>query len=641
MVPEEVRDAYAASALFFQTPLQQFQFFDKYSRYDYAQGRRETWIETVDRALGFLATRATLPSATWARLRQAILEMRVMPSMRLLATAGAAAQRNNIALYNCSYQPVDDLRAFSEALLISMSGCGVGFSVERQYVSQLPKIAPLHTAHKKLITVEDTTEGWQAALLDTLETLFGGQDVMWDTSAVRPAGTPLKTKGGVASGPEPFLAALTAIRRVILARAGQALRPLDAHDLMCLVGNAAVSGGHRRTAMISLFDVDDQEMLAAKQPGFDTDHPERWNANNSAVWEQPPTQAAFLAQLSQLFAGGTGEPGIFSRLVADATRPARRAGGHAWGTNPCGEIVLRPFEFCNLSAVIARPADTLDTLREKVELATLLGTIQSLFTHFPGLRPQWAANCNEERLLGVDITGQLDCPAVQDPQVMRALQAHAQTVNQTYAAQFGIPASAAITCVKPSGNTSQLVDCASGLHARWAPYYIRNVRVSTHSPIFGALRDAGVPLRPENGQTPEHAVTWVVPFPVKAPEGAITRNDRTAVQQCDYWLQNKRHWTEHNPSVTITYRPHEILDLVAWLWAHQTELGGMAFLPAFDAHYDQLPYIEITADEYAARAAAFPPIDFAQIYRYEQTDQTQASSTLACESDLCLLTAGA
>jgi ribonucleoside-diphosphate reductase alpha chain len=457
----------------------------------------------------------------------------------------------------------------------------------------------------------------------------------FDLSELRPAGAPLLTKGGRASGPEPLRMMLDFVRKKVLARQGSFLRPLDAHDMMCAAGNAAVSGGVRRTAMISLFDHDDEEMLACKNGDFERENAQRWNANNSAVWGQGGLSQVELAkQFLEMVESGRGEPGIFNREAALAMRPARRAVAD-FGTNPCGEIVLRPWQFCNLSSVIARREDTFPSLREKVEVATILGTIQSLATHFPGLRPMWKQNCSEERLLGVDITGQMDSPMAQDPAVKERLRHVAVEINRQIAEQLGINQSAAVTCVKPSGNSSQLVDCSSGIHARWAPYYIRNVRVAAHSPVFKVLRDEGVPMDPENGQSPEEANTWVVHFPVRAPEGAFTRNDRTAVQQCDYWLQNKVHWTEHNPSVTITYRPDEVLDLMRWVWEHRDMLGGMAFLPAFDAQYAQLPYIEITKDEYERRVADFPEIDFSKIYRYEQDDRTNAAQELACLAGQC------
>ena len=646
-VPQDVREAYEASSVFFPTPLQQFQFYDKYSRFDYELGRRETWIETVDRSVGFL--KHTAPDADkllpglWDKLRTAILTMGVMPSMRLLATAGPAAARNNLAIYNCSYMPVDSLEAFSEALLISMNGCGVGFSVEQQYVEQLPRIEPKR--HKTLVVqIADTTEGWQEALYQTLRLAFEGYDVEWDTRQVRPAGTPLRTKGGVASGPEPFVKALSKIVEIIQGRRGTRtwcsgfLRPIDAYDIMCLVGNAAVSGGHRRTAMIALFDQGDKEMLNAKPNGFweEDATPWRTNANNSVVWTGPITREAFDDQMEQLFAHGTGEPGIFSRYVANQLKPERRAAAE-FGTNPCGEISLRPWQFCNLSAVVARKNDTRYTLREKVVLATVIGTIQSMLTHFPGLRPQWRQNCEEERLLGVDITGQRDCPLLEDADLLEDLRSLAVETNRKLAAILGINQSASVTCVKPSGNTSVLVDCASGLHARWGEYYLKNARISEHSPVFKTLVESGVLVEPENGKPG----TWVVPFPIFA-EGSVTRHQLTAIDQCEYWLHNKEHWTEHNPSVTITYRPEEVQDLIDWLWDHRDKLGGMSFLPFWDADMPQMPWEEMTREEAERRRAAFPDVDWSLIYWFEAgRDQTNAASTLACESDLCLVTAGA
>jgi len=636
-IPAQVRQAFAESDKYFPTALQKFQFFDKYSRFNYDLGRRETWIETVDRSVDFLYELAgeRLPAQTYARIRRAILEMRAMPSMRLLAMAGAAARRNNIAIYNCSYQPVESIDSFVEALIISMSGCGVGYSAESRYVENFPRIKRQTGATPKTFTVEDSAEGWADALRIGLETWFEGGDIRFDLSLLRPAGAALRTKGGRASGPEPLRVMLDFVRSRILARQGSFLRPIDAHDMMCSVGNAAVSGGVRRTAMISLFDYDDDEMRLSKNGDFERDNSQRWNANNSAVWPQGGlTQPEFIHQFLEMVESERGEPGIFNREAALNMRPARRRPAE-FGTNPCGEIILRPWQFCNLSAAVARSDDTFETLREKVEVAAIIGTIQSLATHFPGLRPQWKQNCEEERLLGVDITGQMDSLAAQDSGIKDRLRHIAIDVNRQTSQALGINQSAAITCVKPSGNSSQFLDCSSGLHARWAPYYIRNVRVAAHSPIFKVLRDAAVPMDPENGQTPENANTWVIHFPVKAPEGAVTRKDRSAIAQCEYWLQNKIYWTEHNPSCTITYRPDEVIDLMKWVWEHRDQIGGLSFLPAFDAKYDNMPYIEITKEGYERLAAEFPEIDFSKIYRYEEEDLTNAAQELACSAGYC------
>lgn len=636
-VPDEVRQAFAESDKYFPTQLQKFQFYDKYSRFNYELGRRETWIETVDRAVDFLKelSEYRLPPETYERIRQGILEMRVMPSMRLLAMAGPAARRNNIAIYNCSYMPVDSIDSFVEALIISMSGCGVGFSVESRYVEQFPRIRRQKGNAPKTFIIPDSSEGWAQAVRVGLEAWFAGEDVIFDYSQVRPAGAPLRVKGGRASGPEPLRKMLDFARVRILSRQGSFLRPLDAHDIMCAVGDAAVSGGVRRTAMISLFDYDDKEMRHCKDGDFWRNNSQRWNANNSAVWPERELQQTEITRfVLDMVESGRGEPGIFNRRAAIESRPTRRKLA-VFGTNPCGEIILRPYQFCNLTSIVARADDTLETLVEKAELATIIGTIQSMATYFPGLRPQWKENCIEERLLGVDLNGQMDSLLAQDSEVQERLQAVVVETNRVTAAQLDINQSAATTCVKPSGNSSQLLNSSSGLHARWAPYYIRNVRVGAHTPVMKVLRDAGVPMDPENGQTRENANTWVVHFPVKAPEQAITRNQRSAIQQCAYWLQNKTHYTEHNPSVTITYKSEEVIDMIKWIWEHQDKIGGMAFLPAFDAQYDQMPYMEINEETYEQLSKEFPEIDFSKIYRYEEEDLTTAAQEFACMAGGC------
>lgn len=639
-VPEDVRAAFAASDQYFPTPIQKFQFFDKYSRFNYDLGRRETWIETVDRSVDFMYELAgdRLPRETYERVRRAILEMKAMPSMRLLAMAGPAARRNNIAIYNCSYQPVESIDSFVEALIISMAGCGVGYSVESKYVENFPRIKRQKGIAPLTYIVEDSAEGWADAMRFGLQTWWEGGDVYFDLSLLRPAGAPLRIKGGRASGPEPLRMTLDFMRRRILSRQGSFLRPIDAHDMMCVVGNAAVSGGVRRTAMIALFDRDDHEMLQSKSGDFERENSHRWNANNSVVWPNGGlTQQEFIHQFMEMVDSGRGEPGIFNREGANTMKPSRRAEAD-FGTNPCGEINLRTWQFCNLSAAVARADDTFETLREKVEVATIIGSIQSMATNFPGLRPIWKQNCEAERLLGVDITGQMDSRAAQDAQIKRQLREISIDVNRETAQALGINQSAAITCVKPSGNSSQLLNCSSGLHTRWAPYYIRNVRVSVHSPIYKVLRDAGVPMDPENGQTVQTATTWVVHFPMKSPDGAVTRGDLTAIQQCEFWLQNKLFWTEHNPSVTITYRPDEVLELMKWVWEHREQVGGMSFLPSFDAQYAQMPYVEITQAEYERLAAEFPEIDFSKVWRYEENDLTTAAQELACVGANCDIT---
>lgn len=636
IIPEEVVRVFAEDKDFFPSELQRFMFYDKYSRYNWEKKRRETWRETVDRVLAYLMHLGgeSIPEEDYDSIYWAILSMRVMPSMRLLAQAGPAAIRNSMSIYNCSHLPVRDVNAFKEAMLVSMAGCGVGFSVERDNVEQFPRIQRQTGVKRPTFVVPDTTEGWAEAVAVGAAAWFEGEDIDFDYSLIRPAGTPLLTKGGRASGPEPLRFVVDFTRTKILSRQGTFLRTLDAHDIMCVVGGAAVSGGVRRTAMISIFDFDDQEMRTCKTGAALDANPWRWNANNSAVWPEEITSIQLIDQMTEMARSQRGEPGIFSRANAVRTKPARRK-AKRFGPNPCGEIDLDEYQFCNLSIAVARPDDTSETLAEKVRIAALIGTIQATATTFPSLRPEWKQHCEEERLLGVDISGQQDCPVIVNDHVgwlLQALRDLAVATNRHYAGLLGISPATAVTCNKPNGNSSLMLNCASGIHARWAPYYIRNCRVSASTPLYRVLRDAGVPMDPENGQTTANATTWVVHFPVKSPEGAKTRKGYAALDQCAYWLRNKEHWTEHNPSVTITYEPDELLGVMAWVWDHREVIGGMAFLPADNAQYQQLPYIEISEEEYVRLAAAFPPVDYSRLFAHEQTDMTEAAQTLACSA---------
>jgi ribonucleoside-triphosphate reductase len=634
-IPVEVTEAFAADQQHFATPLQQFMFYDKYSRFNWDLMRRETWQETVDRVVDYLAklSGGQLGYKVYDRIREAILNMRVMPSMRCLAMAGPAAERNSMAIYNCSYLPVCDIKAFAETALISLAGCGVGFSVERQYVEQFPRIQRQTGEHLGTYVIEDSAEGWGAALMAGIDAWFKGTDLDFDFSGIRPAGTPLKTKGGRASGPEPLMFALDFCRKKVLSRQGSFLRTLDAHDMECVIGGMAVSGGVRRTAMISLFDFDDEDMRTCKDGAKLDANPWRWNANNSAVWPDEPEQVEVVKQFTAMYEAKRGEPGIFSRANANRNKPDRRAPAD-FGSNPCGEINLRPYQFCNLTIAVARREDTVESLIDKVEIATIIGTIQSLATTFPGLRPEWKQNCEEERLLGVDISGQQDCPVI-DAKVLGSLKHTALVTNRVYAELLGIKPSAAVTCNKPNGNSSQLLDCSNGIHRRWSSHYIRNVRVSPHTPIYRVLKDAGVPMDPENGQTAQNATSWVVHFPVKAPYGTKTRRGYSAVEQCNWWLINKLAWTEHNPSVTITYEPDELIDIIKWVWENKQYVAGMAFLPADDAQYAQMPYEEIDAETYYDLARKFPEVNWSRLYAYEKSDMTTAAQELACMAGAC------
>lgn len=633
--------AFDEAARYFPTPAQQFQFFDKYSRFDCGRGRRETWVETCDRAISWLTKLAGERGASlpWGEMREALLTQQALPSMRLLAMAGPAADRDNVAIYNCAYLAVDSLECFPEALLISMAGCGVGFSVERQFVDQLPVVCAQEGEVPVSHLVGDSAEGWAAALRHGLETWFGGRDATFDYSGVRRAGSVLKTKGGRASGPGPLRKMLHAVRSIILARQGQRLRPVDAHDIMCHVGGAAVSGGVRRTAMLSLIDNDDPQMKRAKHGDFPN---VRWNANNSEVWPLEGVSDLEILQLvTPMAEGRRGENGIFSRQAAARTMPARRKRftleGLFWlfGVNPCGEIILRSRQFCNLSIAVCRAGDTYEDLAHKVRIAAIFGTVQSLATYFPHLRPEWKANCEEERLLGVDLTGQMDCLTAQDAEVLARLRTVAIETNQEIAALLGVNQAAAVTCNKPSGNSSQLLDCASGIHRRKFPFYIRNYRVATTSPVYRVLRACNMSMTPENGQDAETADTWVVGFPMRAPAGAKTEKDSCIAEQLAVWKRNKLHWAEHNPSCSITYRDDELVELVAWLGAHREIVGGLSFYPAQGALYDQPPYVEITEAEYYERVTALPAIDWSLLAEFEHHDETTAAQEVACSAGGC------
>lgn len=670
-VPDEIRAIFEEDKQYFATSAQQFMFYDKYSRFNWELQRRETWHETVNRTVDHLKwevrmhvylekhpdaidfevaawpagqLEALVPDSSlpitkreFDRLHKGILEMKVAPSMRLLAMAGDAARRNSMALYNCSYLPVKDIQAFVEAMLISMAGCGVGFSVERDYIEQFPRVKRQTGVKLPTHVIVDTTEGWAEALRVGMETWWDGMDIDFDSTYVRPAGAILKTKGGRASGPEPLTTMLTTIRSVIIARQGSHIKTTDGHLMMCAVGEAAVQGGVRRTAMISLFDWDDHEMRNIKSgPNM---NPLLFNANNSAVWPENVSNLDIAQQMLDMIRTKSGEPGIFSRENANRTKPERREAAR-FGTNPCGEILLREFGFCNLSQAIARPGDTVESLREKVELATLAGILQSLSTRFPGLRPEWKQNCIDERLLGVDLTAQADCELLQEntqegAELRRSLLEYSLEVATRLAARLGIAVPAAISCNKPAGNSAEAFDASNGIHRRKARRFKRRYTVGSSGPMFRVLRDAGAPMEPRHGSTEATATQWILTIPKKSPDNAPLISDATAVDQCDFWLLNKQNWTEHNPSCTITYREDEIIDLIKWVCDHKNEIGGLSFFPSADAIYKQAPFEEITDEEYERLNAEFPEIDYSLIYSYELQDMTTAAQELACFAGSC------
>lgn len=651
-VPERVRVLAAESKKYFAgNPLGEFVYLRTYARWIESEGRRETWIETVDRYLSFMRENLgdALSEEEYAEVREAILTQEIMPSMRLMQFAGDAARKCNTCAYNCTFIAPAALTDFAEIMYLSMQGCGVGFSVESEYVEQLPQIKKQHGKMLPMHVVGDSKEGWCDALTAGLTAWYEGADVSFDFSQVRPAGARLKTMGGKASGPEPLKALLSFAREKILKRAGRRLRPVDVHDIVCKIGECVVSGGVRRTAMISLSDLDDADMRDAKRGQFYLSHPYRSVANNSAVYQSTPSSAALLEEWVALMRSGSGERGIFNRGALDSQLPERRkryfsARGFLSpdgtvqgpiGTNPCGEIILQSKQFCNLSEVIARADDTRESLLRKTRLAALIGTYQSTLTSFDYISPAWSEHCEEERLLGVSVTGQWDSTEVRDAETLAAMRGEAVRANAAYAERFGVTPSNAVTAVKPSGTVSQAFDCSSGIHPRHAPYYLRRVRISATDSLFKMLKDQGVPYQPEVGQSEETASTYVLEFPVRAPEDARCKDDFTALEQLEYWKRVKEQYTEHNPSATISVGDDEWISVVDWVQKNWNIVGGLSFLPRFDHVYLLAPYEAISKEEYEERMRAFPEIDYAKLIRYEQADETEQKRELACAGGVC------
>ena len=642
LVPEHVKKLSEESKRYFRNPLAEFIYYRTYSRWIEEEGRRETWVETVDRYLAFMRERLgeRLAEEEYTEIRNAVLAHGVMPSMRLMWGAGKAVRTTNVSAYNCSYIAPTKLEDFAEIMYLLMCGTGVGFSVESQTAQELPIVKRQTGTKLSPHVIEDSKEGWGDALTIGLRAWYEGRDITFDFSKVRPAGARLHTMGGRSSGPEPLRALLEFSRYKILGRQGKRLSNLDVHDIVCKIGEVVVMGGVRRSALISLSDLDDVEMRDAKVGQFYLTEPQRSLANNSAVYNEKPTATQFLEEWLSLARSGTGERGIFNRGGVRAQLPERRwkvfAKDYATcGTNPCGEIILKSKQFCNLTEVVARAEDTEETLLQKIRIATILGTYQSTLTDFPYLSKEWKQNCEEERLLGVSITGQWDCPAVRNPHMLRKLKERALEVNREYAKRFGINPSTAVTCVKPSGTVSQLVDAASGMHPRHARYYIRRIRISATDPLFTMLKEQKFPYYPEVGQTEGSATTYVLEFPVAAPEGAVMRNDLTALQQLEHWKMVKEHYTEHNPSVTVSVGEDEWVATAHWLYERWDTLGGLSFLPRSDTAYRLAPFEEITKERYEELARDLPQVDFAQIVAYEKDDQTKGAQELACVGGIC------
>ncbi|MBI5645097.1 ribonucleoside-triphosphate reductase [Candidatus Kaiserbacteria bacterium] len=649
-VPEHVRKLAEESKKYFKNNLLgEFVYLRTYARWVESEQRRETWIETVNRYVDFMKENLgeKLTKREYAEIREAILKQEVMPSMRAMQFAGGPARKCNTCFYNCSFTAPVKLEDFAEIMYLSMQGCGVGYAVESQNVQQLQQI--MKQSGEKLPThvVADTKEGWCDSLTLGLKSWYAGKDVDFDFSMIRPAGARLKTMGGKASGPEPLRSLLMFARERILRRQGRRLRNIDAHDIICKIGECVVAGGVRRTAMISLSDLDDVEIRDAKKGQFYLTDPYRSVANNSAVYESRPSNAELMDEWVALMKSGTGERGIFNRGSLEKTMPDRRIAllkkkngkkgdfvGQV-GTNPCGEIILQSKQFCNLSEVIARADDTEKTLLRKARLATLLGTYQSTLTKFNYISQDWQKNCEDERLLGVSITGQWDSPAVRDAKVMKKIRDMTVKTNQMYAKRFGVNASTSITCVKPSGTVSQTFDCSSGIHPRHSQYYIRRVRISATDSLFKMVRDQGIPHHPEVGQTMGEANTYVLEFPVKSPAGSVFKNDLTAIEQLEYWKMVKLNFTEHNPSATISVGEEEWVAVVSWLYENWDIIGGLSFLPRENHVYRLAPYEAIDKKRYEELTKKFPQIDYSKLVIYERTDETEQKKELACAGGTC------
>lgn len=605
----------------------------RYARWDEKVGRRETWTETVCRLLNYYQAKAKLSEPEYDELFKAIADLEVMPSMRCMMSAGAALDRCNVAAYNCAYLPVDSPRSFDEAMYVLMCGTGVGFSVEEKYVSQLPRISEQFEDTETTITVADSKEGWAKSFRELVSLLIAGQVPKWDVSRVRPAGARLVTFGGRASGPEPLIRLFKYCVEIFRKAAGRRLTPLECHDIMCMVADVVVVGGVRRSAMISLSDLGSEALAVAKSGNWYETAVHRQLANNSAVYEQKPTVGEFLKEWKSIYDSHSGERGIYnrgaSRRVVESL--GRRDPKHEFGTNPCSEIILRPFQFCNLSEVVVRAGDSLDDLKRKVRLAAILGTIQSTFTDFKYLRKVWQRNTEEERLLGVSLTGISDNVRLSRGEFLDELKQIAVDTNVEWAARLGIPRSAAVTCVKPSGTVSQLVDSASGIHARWAPFYIRTIRNDVKDPVSQFLIESGVPHEPDQ----RNPATVVFSFPKRSPDGAATRNDLSALEALDQWLVFQERWCEHKPSVTISVKDDEWLEVGSWCYKHFDVLSGVSFLPFDPTEYPQAPYQTIDEDTYHKLVAAMPKIDWTKLSEYEQEDNTTGSQEFACVAGVC------
>lgn len=631
-----------------QNDYQKFIHASRYARWRDEDGRRETWGETVDRYVDYVSDAVeehngyTLPTDLKSQLRDGIFTTKTMPSMRGLMTAGPALDRDSTCIYNCSYVPVQDLRTFDEAMYILMCGTGVGYSVESRYVSQIPAVPSSFDKVDTTIVVEDSKAGWAYGLRELMENLWAGKIPSWDLSKIRPAGARLKTFGGRASGPEPLDRLFNFVVGTVVEAAGRQITDVEAHDIMCKIAEIVVVGGVRRSAMISLTDLSSNGMATAKHGSWWENASHRGLANISAVYEDTPSFEEFWTEWTSLKNSGSGERGVFSRAASKniVKKYGRRDPNYEFGTNPCSEIILRPFGFCNLTEVVVRAEDTLGTLMEKVQIATYLGTLQASFTRFDYLRDEWRRNAEEEALLGVSMTGQMGHAILNGSKGTEVLAEWLDTLrdvaveaNAKMADAIGINRAAAITCVKPSGTVSQLVLCSSGMHTWHDYYYIRTVRQDNKDPLTQFMQDAGIPSEPDV-RNPDY--TTVFSFPIAAPRSAMTRNSLTAIEHLEIWLAYQRHWCEHKPSITISVKENEWNEVGTWVYKHLDELSGVSFLPYDGGTYQQAPYQTISEDEYIDRMLEMPKnIDWELLRLYESEDTTTGSQDLACVAGAC------
>ncbi len=630
---------------------EQFIHLSRYARWLEEERRRETWDETVRRYTNYVGGRldGCIPDGTLKQINKAILNLEVMPSMRALMTAGKALDKSDVAAYNCSFVNIDSTKAFDEILYILMCGVGAGFSVERQHVNKLPIVAEEFYPTETTIVVKDSKIGWASALRELISLLYSGKIPLWDVSGVRPAGARLKTFGGRASGPGPLVDLFNFTIKVFRNAAGRKLNSLECHDVVCKIADIVVCGGVRRSALLSLSNLTDQRMRKAKSGAWWELNPQRALSNNSVCYSERPDMGIFIKEWLALYESKSGERGIFNRVAAQkaAAKSGRRDTEYDFGTNPCSEIILRSLQFCNLTEVVIRHDDTLSSIKEKIRIATIIGTIQSSFTNFKYLRRKWRMNCEEESLLGVSLTGVMDHrffngreKLLKDggntytlSEVLTIMREQAVSTNKKWANKIGVNQSTAITCLKPSGTVSQLVNSSSGIHARYSPYYIRTVRADIKDPLARFMTREGFPHEPDV-TNPKHTV--VFSFPIKSPDNALFRNDLTAIEQLEHWLVYQQSYCEHKPSVTIFVKENEWLGVAAWVWKHFDDISGVSFLPHSDHIYRQAPYQECSKEQFDELIEVLPlDVDWSKLRDFEQEDNTVGMKTYACSANSC------